>query len=119
MNNPSYSGSRFETSLANSSRDPISKKPTTKKDLWSGSRCRPWVQDPAPQKKKKEEIMGCRHGTGIHTGYVCEEERDRLYLVLVFSSWAKLPFFFVYCRDILIYLRISEDIIKIMISLST
>jgi hypothetical protein len=71
------------------------------------------------KKKKKEEIVGCRHGTGIHTGYVCEEERDRLYLVLVFSSWAKLPFFFVYCRDILIYLRISEDIIKIMISLST
>jgi hypothetical protein len=35
---------------ANSLRDPISKKPITKKGWWSGSRCRPWVQIPVPQK---------------------------------------------------------------------
>jgi hypothetical protein len=26
------------------------------KDWWSGSRCRPWVQAPVPQKKRKEKI---------------------------------------------------------------
>jgi hypothetical protein len=40
---------------ANSSRDPLSKKSITqKKGWWSGSRCRPWVQTPGPQKKKKK-----------------------------------------------------------------
>jgi hypothetical protein len=37
---------------ANSSWDPISKKPITEKGWWSGSRYRPWVQTPALQKKK-------------------------------------------------------------------
>jgi hypothetical protein len=31
------------------------KKKITKKGWWSGSGCRPWVQAPAPQKKKKKE----------------------------------------------------------------
>jgi hypothetical protein len=35
---------------ANSSQDPILKKHFYKKDWWSGSRCRPWVQTPIPQK---------------------------------------------------------------------
>jgi hypothetical protein len=29
-------------------------KPITKKNWWSGLRCRPWVQAPVPQKKKKK-----------------------------------------------------------------
>jgi hypothetical protein len=36
----------------NSSQDPISKYPFTKKGWWSGSRCRPWVQTPVWEKKK-------------------------------------------------------------------
>jgi hypothetical protein len=32
-------------------RDPILKKPFTKKGWWSGSRCRPLLQTPALQKK--------------------------------------------------------------------
>jgi hypothetical protein len=45
--NPSYSGGRdqedpgLKAAQADSSRDPISKKPTTEKGWWSGSRCRP------------------------------------------------------------------------------
>jgi hypothetical protein len=44
--NPSYSGGRDQEergskpAQANSTRDPISKKPHTKKDWWSSSRCR-------------------------------------------------------------------------------
>jgi hypothetical protein len=41
------------SSLANSSRDPISKIPITKKGWWSGSRWRPWVQTSVLKKKKK------------------------------------------------------------------
>jgi hypothetical protein len=47
--NPSYSGGRNQEDLslkpawANSSQDPISKTPITKKGWWSGSRCRPRV----------------------------------------------------------------------------
>jgi hypothetical protein len=38
---------------ANSSWDPISKNPITKKlGWWTGSRWRPWVQAPVPQKRK-------------------------------------------------------------------
>jgi hypothetical protein len=36
-------------------REPISKKPFTKKDWWSGSRCKPWAQAPVGQKKKKKD----------------------------------------------------------------
>jgi hypothetical protein len=40
--NPSYSGGRDQKAAwANSSRDPILKKPFTKKGWGSGSRCRP------------------------------------------------------------------------------
>jgi hypothetical protein len=54
--NPRYLGSEDSSSKrvpGNSSRDPISKKPLTKKGWWSGSRCRPWVQTPVPKEKKK------------------------------------------------------------------
>jgi hypothetical protein len=53
---PSNSGSRdqedhsLKPAKANSSQDPISKKPITKKGCWSGSRCRPQVQTPVLQK---------------------------------------------------------------------
>jgi hypothetical protein len=53
--NPSYSGSGDQEdhgskpAQANSSQDPISKKPITKKCLWSGSWCRPWVQTSVSQ----------------------------------------------------------------------
>jgi hypothetical protein len=40
---------------ANSSRDPILKKPITKKSWWSDSRWGPWVQTPVPQKEKKRK----------------------------------------------------------------
>jgi hypothetical protein len=62
--NPSYSGDREQEDQgskpapANSSRDPISKKPITKKGWWSDSRCRPWVQTPVPQKKKRTISFG-------------------------------------------------------------
>jgi hypothetical protein len=58
--NPSYSGGRdqedhvLKPAWANNSQDPISKKPITKKGYWSGSRCRPWVQVPVLQKKRKK-----------------------------------------------------------------
>jgi hypothetical protein len=57
--NPSYSRGRdqedqgLKPSQANSSKDPITKKPTTKKGWQSGSRCRPWDQTPVLQEKKK------------------------------------------------------------------
>jgi hypothetical protein len=53
--NLSYSGGRdqedrsLRSAPANSSQDPISKKPFTKKGWWSGSRYKPWVQTPIPQ----------------------------------------------------------------------
>jgi hypothetical protein len=59
--NPSYSGGRYQEdhyskpAQANSSWDSISKKPFTKKGWWSGSRCKPWVQTPVPQKKKNRQ----------------------------------------------------------------
>jgi hypothetical protein len=58
--NPNYSGGRdqedhgLKSAQPNRLQDPILKKPITIKDWWSDSRCRPWVQTPAPQKKKKE-----------------------------------------------------------------
>jgi hypothetical protein len=39
----------LKTAQANNSQDPNSKKPTTKKGWWSGSRCRPLVQTPVWQ----------------------------------------------------------------------
>jgi hypothetical protein len=46
-------------------RNPILKKLFTKKGLWSGSRYRPWVQAPIPQKKKKRciHVMWATFGT--------------------------------------------------------
>jgi hypothetical protein len=43
-----------KSARANSSQDPISKKPFTKKGWWIGWRCRPWVQAPALQYKTKQ-----------------------------------------------------------------
>jgi hypothetical protein len=45
--------------LANSSRDPISRKPIIKKGWQSGLRCRPWVQTPVLQKTKQKTKKGC------------------------------------------------------------
>jgi hypothetical protein len=59
--NLSYSGGRdqehcsLKPAWANSLWDPISKNPITKKGWWSGSRCRPWVQTPVPQKNLKNK----------------------------------------------------------------
>jgi hypothetical protein len=59
--NPSYSGGRDQEdhgsklAKANSSWDPISKKPITKKGWLSDSRCRPWVQVPVLQNKNKNK----------------------------------------------------------------
>jgi hypothetical protein len=56
--NPSYSGGRDQEAQGskpawrNNSRDPISKILIMKRDWWSGSRCRPWVQTPVPPTKK-------------------------------------------------------------------
>jgi hypothetical protein len=60
--NPSYSAGRGQEksgskpAWANSSWDPISKRPITKKDGWSGSRCRLWVQTPVPHKKNSTPL---------------------------------------------------------------
>jgi hypothetical protein len=60
----------WKPSWANNSRDPISKKPITHththththtKSWWSASRCRPWVQAPVLQKKKKKMISTMLH----------------------------------------------------------
>jgi hypothetical protein len=54
-----YSGGRDQEDLgskpaqANNFRDPISKKPFTKKGWWSVSRCRPWVPAPVPHTHTK------------------------------------------------------------------
>jgi hypothetical protein len=63
--NPAYSGGTDQEdhgskpAQANSSRDPISKIPNTKQGWWIDSSgrasMRPWVQTPAPQKKKKKK----------------------------------------------------------------
>jgi hypothetical protein len=58
--NPSYSGGGDQEDLglkparANSSWDPVSNKPITEKGWQGGSTCRPLVQTPVPQKKKKK-----------------------------------------------------------------
>jgi hypothetical protein len=60
--NPSYSAGRdqedcsLKPAQANSLQDPISNKTITKKDWWSGSRWRPWVQTPVLPKKKKKAL---------------------------------------------------------------
>jgi hypothetical protein len=38
------------------------KKPTTKKDWWRGSRCRPWVQTPVLKKKRTNLDHGDEEG---------------------------------------------------------
>jgi hypothetical protein len=61
--NPHYSEGRNQEdhgsrpAQANSLQDPISKIPNTKMGWWSGSMCRPCVQAPVPQKKRKKEII--------------------------------------------------------------
>jgi hypothetical protein len=58
--NPSYSGGRdledgcLKTAWANSLWDPILKKLITRKGWWSGSRYRPWVQNPVSHAQKKK-----------------------------------------------------------------
>jgi hypothetical protein len=60
--NLSYSGSRNQEdhsskpAQANSSPDPVLKKPFTKKSWWSGLRWRPWVQTSVLEKKKKKTL---------------------------------------------------------------
>jgi hypothetical protein len=62
--NSSYSRGRDQEdhsskpAWANSSQDPILKKPFTKKGWWSSSRCGPWVQ-PHYHKKKKPQNGSC------------------------------------------------------------
>jgi hypothetical protein len=65
--NPSYSGGRYQKdwgsklAWANSSQDPFSKTPDTRKGWLSGSRCRPWAQTlvlPKGKKKKKSTDHG-------------------------------------------------------------
>jgi hypothetical protein len=75
--NPSYSGSSdqedygLKPAWANISRDLILKMPNTKQDWWNGSRCRPWVQAPALQKKKKKKFGEALESLlGIH-GWPC------------------------------------------------
>jgi hypothetical protein len=59
--NPSYLGGWHQEDQDQGSkpaqayrlRDPISKKPITKKGWWNGARYRPWVQIPVPPKKPK------------------------------------------------------------------
>jgi hypothetical protein len=59
---PSYSGGRdqedpgLKPGRANNSRDHILKKSFTTKGWWSGSRCRPWVQSPVPQKETEKSL---------------------------------------------------------------
>jgi hypothetical protein len=63
--NPNYSGGRDQEdggskpAWANSSQDPISKKPITKKAWWSRSRCSPEFKSQY-QKKRKLISVGCR-----------------------------------------------------------
>jgi hypothetical protein len=45
-------------------------KPFTKKDLWSGSRCKPWVQTPVPQKKKKRRGKKVRNPNPIEPSHL-------------------------------------------------
>jgi hypothetical protein len=60
--NPSYSGGReqeyqgLKPAWANSLRDPILKKPITKKGWWNGSRIGPEFKPQYCQKKKKPQI---------------------------------------------------------------
>jgi hypothetical protein len=59
--NPCHSGGRdqedhgLKSAQANILGDVILKNPITKKGWWSSSRCRSWVQAPAPHQKKKKK----------------------------------------------------------------
>jgi hypothetical protein len=58
---PGYSGGRdqedhgLKPAQANSCRDPISKRPITKKGWWNGSRCRLSVQAPVLKKQTNKK----------------------------------------------------------------
>jgi hypothetical protein len=60
---PHYSGCRDQEDCgskpaqANSLRDLILKNPITKMGWWSGSKCRPSVQAPVPQKTNKQKTI--------------------------------------------------------------
>jgi hypothetical protein len=61
--NPTYSGGRdqedrgLKPPQANSSWDPTLKNRSQKQGWWSGSRWRPWVRNPAPQKQTKSLFL--------------------------------------------------------------
>jgi hypothetical protein len=85
--NPVYSGGRDQedchSQLAQIVGDPVSKNPITKRtQVWSGSRCRPWIQTPASQKKKKEhhsmwlKNITNNKGTQDWKKKVCNESED-------------------------------------------
>jgi hypothetical protein len=91
--NRRYSGGRdqedhgLKPAWGYSSWDPISKKTFTKKGWWSGSRYRPWVQTPVPQKKKKkkEKILNLN------------QQVWEMYFILFFvwrDFYCIIPFFF-------------------------
>jgi hypothetical protein len=60
--NPNYIGGRDQEdhsskpAQANSSQDPFSKNPITRKGWCGGARCRPWVEVPVPQKRKENMV---------------------------------------------------------------
>jgi hypothetical protein len=54
-------------------KNPSQKEKKKKKDWWSGSRCRPWVQTPVKIKKKKMEsgslhIIKSLYSASAHAG---------------------------------------------------
>jgi hypothetical protein len=59
--NPRYLGGKIRRIMVQSQPGQIDgetlsqKQPITKKGWWSGSKCRPWVQTPVLQKKKKKK----------------------------------------------------------------
>jgi hypothetical protein len=82
---------------ANSSRDPISKKPITKKGWWSGSRCRSWVQTPVPQNNNKKFSMLLSHG----------QQNTKLLL-----DWLFFPFSLLFCLNWLMFEGLSGDSLR-------
>jgi hypothetical protein len=91
--NPSYSEGRDQEDHSskpawpNTSRDPIWKKKSQKKGWWSGSRCRPWVQVPVPQKKEEKK----REREKRHSSKFPHETGRDPELVYPFLSVAQAP----------------------------
>jgi hypothetical protein len=76
--NPSYSGGTDQenwgskAAWANSLRNPILRKPFTKKCWWTGSRCSPWVQTLVLKETKKPKNKWSS-GTGLQTDILTSE----------------------------------------------